>query len=184
MIQVKLFELFEVKNTYQELIEIFSKDRVIKFTNNIIGITYDYSSNNYISILQKVKDLNLRQFIVNSNPFFNMIDFCVKMDFFINNVKFIYPISEESVQFVDDHLERINDTKGKEKVINRNKLFNELDWITSDECIDIKSISIQVSNGVIPIFNEVELYNNGVLLIGDENTLDTVTLMIEEIIKG
>ncbi|KXY39778.1 hypothetical protein AT257_21945 [Bacillus cereus] len=181
MMQLKLFELLDNEETLNELLGIFGRESVVSFSDKIIGINYDYGVNSYIGVLQKVRGLNLRQLIVTSSSFINMIDFCVKEDLFINNIKFIYPVPKENIEYVDDYLEKINAASGSEKRALKVNLFKEIDWITFDECIDVKSISIQMQGVDSPIYIDVELYNNGVLLINDEHVIENVKDLLNNI---
>ncbi|WML43132.1 hypothetical protein [Neobacillus sp. PS3-40] len=183
MMQLKLFELFDTDKTLKELNILFGEQSVIKFSNSIIGITYDYSTNNYIKVLQKVKDLNMRQVIVTSSVFLNVIDYSVKHDLFINDLKFIYPISKEKISYVDKYIELINSTSGLEKDSYKTKLLKEIDWIISDKSIDIKNITIQMQNDDSPIYYNFELYNNGVLLIDDDSILMSATNLMNNILS-
>jgi hypothetical protein len=183
MMQLKLFEMFDTDKTMKELNILFGEQSVINFSTSIIGITYDYSTNNYINVLQKVKDLNMRQVIVTSTAFLNVIEYSVKHNLFINDLKFIYPISKETVSYVDKYIEFINSTSGLEKDSYKTKLFKEIDWIISDKSIDIKNISIQMTNDDSPIYINFELYNNGVLLIDDESILESVINLMNNILS-
>ncbi|MEK5036909.1 hypothetical protein [Sporosarcina sp. FSL K6-3457] len=177
MMQFKLFELLDNESTYNDLISLFGKQAVYKFSNSIIGITYDYGANNYVEILKKVKNFNLRQVIITSSSFLRAINYGVDKDIQINEIKFIYPILPESVIQVQDYIEMINATEGEEKKYNKNKLFKEIDWITSDECIDIKCISFDLKNEE-QLYYKTELYNNGVLLVNDKTIIKNVAEFI------
>ncbi|MFJ5622934.1 hypothetical protein ACIQD3_09385 [Peribacillus loiseleuriae] len=183
MMQIKIFEQFDQTKTYNELLTRFDSNSIIKFNDAIIGVTYDYGANNYVSVLQKVSELNLRHLIINSKTFINMIDYAVSNDLFLKSIKFVDPITVESVEFVNDYLERINGSTDEKKHLNKEKLFNELKWITSDECIDIKSICVQMRGENNPIYTDVELYNNGVLLVNHKRVLKQVISLVKSIIK-
>ncbi|MCM3107666.1 hypothetical protein [Bacillus velezensis] len=180
MLQMKLFELFNNEETFEHLKEIFKEDSLIYFSENIIGITYDYGLNDYVDLLKKVKNLNLRQVIISSSKFMNLIDSCVKGNLFINKLKFIDPIPAESIEYVDDYIQKINRSTGIEKEKSKINLFKEIDWIILDECIDIQFVSLQITDK-IGIYTNVQLYNNGVLLIDDISILSEVTNLIKEI---
>ncbi|PGT73599.1 hypothetical protein [Priestia megaterium] len=180
MMQMKLFELFDTEETLNKLLSIFGEKSVIKFSNEIIGITYDYGANSYIDVLKKVKELNLRQIINTSTMFINTIDYCVNNELFINKINFIYPIQPESTQYLDDYLEKINATTGTEKQENKLKLFKEIDWIISDECIDLQSISFQLVDEK-SLYTDVQFFNNGVLLIDEESVISEVAELIKYI---
>ncbi|MBE7114030.1 hypothetical protein FT641_15895 [Bacillus paranthracis] len=182
MIQLKLFELFNPNDgTAENLLGIFGKEDVIKFSDKYIGIAYDYDKSTYVDILRKTKELNLRQVIVTSRTFFELVNYSIKHDFTLNEIKFVYPIADESVEFVNRYLQEINALVGEEKNNYKQQLFEELDWIVSDECIDIKVLSLHAKFPESPLYIKIELYNNGVLLINSRKILGTMIDMIKQI---
>jgi hypothetical protein len=180
MMQMKLFELFDAEGTFNKVVDTFGKESVIEFSNNIIGITYDYGANSYINVLKKVKDFNLRQVINTSSRFVKVMDYCISNNLYINEINFIYPIPKESVQYLDDYLEKINATFGEEKQANKIRLFKEIDWIISDECIDLQSLSFQFVDDD-GLYRNVQLYSNGLLLLDDKSVIKNVAELIGDI---
>lgn len=180
MMQMKLFELFDT-NDFINLVTEFGEESVVKFSETIIGITYDYGANSYIDLLKKVKDFNLRQVINTSSRFIQLIDYCVDNDLFINKISFIYPIPKESTEYLEDYIENINSSTGAEKLTNKLKFFKEVNWIISDECIDLQSISFQLIEQNSKLYTDVQLYNNGVLLVDDQSVLPEVEKIINTI---
>ncbi|WP_394532806.1 hypothetical protein C1N83_27970 (plasmid) [Priestia aryabhattai] len=178
MMQVKLFELFDTKEAFDKLLLIFEEETIIKFSNKIIGITYNYTDNSYIDVLKKVKDLNLRQVINTSTIFINIINYCVSNSLFINGINFVYPVQEDSIGYLEDYLQKINSAEGLEKQGNKLKLFKEIDWIISDECIDLRSISFEFEK---EMYTKVEFFNNGVILIGNSSVIEEVRNLVRYI---
>jgi hypothetical protein len=168
--QIKLFELFDYEVTIEEIEKVFPSERVIKIHKNVIGITYDYSKNSYRKLLTSIKGINLRQFIVYPNRYINFINNILKQESYIKRISFIEPLPSETFDFVDNYIQKINSTNDiLMKDEYKSELFKELDWITQDISIDIQSISIQIMQDGFPFPTEIELYNNGVLLINTNN---------------
>ncbi|MGE7636065.1 hypothetical protein ACQKMZ_28620 [Bacillus paramycoides] len=66
----------------------------------------------------------------------------------------------------------------------KNRLFNELDWLIYDECIDIEKLSILTKFGNSRLYKKVELYSNGVVTVNSDYVSDEVITLVLSIIKG
>ncbi|USK74793.1 hypothetical protein [Peribacillus frigoritolerans] len=185
MLQLKIFENFSYKEDDLLKIQEFFPNSDVKFFNEkYIGVTYDYGINSYVSLMKRVKKIkNIRQVIVSSNNFFNLINYAIEKDFTISELKFVSQISDESVDFVTGYLDRINSADKNEKNQYKEELFKELDWLIYDECIDIEKISILGEFGETSIYKYVDLYNNGVITIEDKKLSREVEKLILAVVE-
>lgn len=177
--QMKLFETFEDTNiTIEELKQEFDEKNIYEFHSKILGITYDYHGSSYVQLLKKVRNFNIRQVIVTSTNFLKLIDYCVENNVKLNQINFIFPVTKESEEIVNSHLEKINSLSHLDKKMYKDFLFKEIDWIVSDECIDIKYISFDIKDNK-GLYSTVQLYNNGVLI--SEESSESLNALIKEI---
>lgn len=184
MLQIKLFRVFDntKDQTIKDLQEAFGEENIININNNIVGVSYNYSDRGYRYILSKIKNIDVKQFIITSNLFFDLIDYCVNNQLFIKRINFADSIEEEHSEFIREYLSKVN-SRTNNIYENKKFLLDELNWITSDESIDIKttSFTIEKSNNSIRFF-EVELFHNGVIYINNQivlaETIDVLNTII------
>ncbi|MCC0633862.1 MULTISPECIES: hypothetical protein [unclassified Clostridioides] len=170
MIQYKLLEVLD-SYALNELKNEFNNNDIYLFTDNIIGIKYDFSSNSYSDILKRIIGINLRQWTITSTKFLKIIEYAVKNNIFLGSVNFLEFIDDYTIEFIRDQILSINNTNNiDEKETIMHKLFNYLKWLTLDECIDVKSILIKYEVDRFPFNIDVTFFNNGVLYINDETT--------------
>lgn len=186
MLQFKIFELFNFsEEDIKKVQNIFVGNDVILLDENYMVITYDYATNSYIELLKKAKKVeNIRQVILTSKNFFNLINYAVNTNSSISDLKFVSQIPEESIEFVHDYIELINSSMTEKKGEFKNRLFNELDWLIYDECIDIEKLSILTKFGDSRLYKKVELYSNGVVIVNSDCVSDEVKKLVLSIIKG
>ncbi|MCG7313427.1 hypothetical protein MHL30_09560 [Priestia flexa] len=185
MLQLKLFENFScLEDELVEIQETFSDESVIFFNEKYIGVTYNYDTNNYVSLMKKIKKFkNIRQVIMGSSNFFNLINYAIEKDFTISELKFVSQISNESVEFVQEYLEKINSAEKTEKNQFKEELFKELDWLIYDECIDVEKISILGQFGNSPIYRYLDLYNNGVITVDEKEVSSVLNEVVLAVVK-
>lgn len=186
MLQLKLFKIFnkQKKETLDKLHELFGDKNIFIFSDNIVGISYDYEERGYKYVLEKVMELDIQQFIITSNIFMNLISFYVTKKIHIKNIMFVDSIEQEERDFVNSYIEKINSEENVEQRQSlKETLFDELKWITSDECIDIKAIESVVWIANPPVFVSIELVHNGVLLVGNSVILNDLKEIIDSITR-
>lgn len=181
--QYKLFKIFEYDKTREELIKLFNADNIWEINNNLIGISYDYNVNQYRDILNKVYNLNVSQKIITSRTFVKIIKKCVEKEYFLRKIDFIESIPEDVADYIRSNIEKINSNKNIEsKNVFEESIANELNWLRSNDGIDIKSISFRVKDDD-NLKVGVSIYNNGVISVDNNSVLDNITELIQQIIK-
>lgn len=180
MLQFKLFRVYNGESTLTKLGKEFPD--IIHFNDNVIGIPYDYGLNGYRKVLESVKSLPLKQYIVTPESFFKLLNYSIEVGYYINSLSFLESVPPENQEMISYYKREINAEKDlfkKQSIVN--KFFNELNWIVSDESIDIKELSIRVKSQSSPIYVEVDIFNNGVLLFDNESIKDQVVSLIKNI---
>lgn len=180
MLQLKLFRVYNSESTMEKLVEKFPT--IIQFSDNIIGIPYDYGKNGYRKVLETVKDMPVKQYIMTPEKFFKVLNYSIESGYFINSLNFLESVPEENQEIISHYRQLVNAEKDlfkKQAIVS--KFFVELEWIITDESIDIKDLSIRIKSETSPIQVEVSLYNNGVLLIDDEIVKEQVINMMKSI---
>ncbi len=186
MLQFKIFELFNFSEEDLKTAQnVFAGNNLVLLNKKYIAVTYDYATNSYIDLLKKAKKVdNMRQVILTSKHFFNLINYAVSTNSSITELKFVSQIPRESTEFVHDYIELINATKMEEKDKYKDGLFNELDWLIHDECIDIEKVSILTKFNNSRLYKKVELFNNGVIIVNNHSMSEEIKNLVLSIIKG
>ncbi|WP_318506513.1 hypothetical protein [Bacillus sp. T3] len=181
MLQYKIFLVFEMEKTMKLLEDIFGEEILI-FENNIVAIPYDYGKRGYRYVLEKVKDLDVKQFIVTPFNFLKFLELSISNNYHINDISFIESLPHEEQEFINEYKQKLNKTINYlDKSLIMDNLFKELEWLSSDESVDIKSISVRCKNQDSQLLFEIELYNNGVLLVGDISIIEKAKELINYI---
>lgn len=171
MLQYKLLEVLD-ENTLIKINNIFGYKNVINFTDKIIGISYDFDSNTYTDVLRNIVGLNVRQWILTSSRFINIIDYSINNNLDLNSIDFLECVDKKQIENVKLNITRINMSKNQDdKIRIKQRLVNDLNWIMLDQCIDIKSVSLSYTVPYPPFIVELRFFNNGVLYINDETIL-------------
>lgn len=180
MLQLKLFKFYNGELTLSTLNEKFSN--IIQFSSNVIGIPYDYGKNGYRKVLETVKDMPVKQYIITPEKFFKLLNYSIDNGYFINSLNFLESVPSEHQEIISYYRQQVN---AENNIIKKqtiaNKFFTELDWLITDESIDIKNLSLRIKADSSPIQVEVDIYNNGVLLIDNEIIKDKVINLLESI---
>lgn len=180
MLQFKLFKVYNGEPTLDKLDGEFSN--MIRFNNNVIGIPYDYGRNGYRKVLEAVKDLPIKQYIMTPEKFFKVLNYSIELGYHVNSLNFLESVPPEHQEIITYFKQKINaETDISKKQSIANKFFGELDWLITDESIDIKDLSLRIKSDSSPIHVEVDIYNNGVLLFDNESVKDQVVSLIKSI---
>lgn len=180
MLQLKLFKVYSGELTLRALNEKFSN--IIQFSDNVIGIPYDYGKNGYRKVLETVKDMPIKQYIITPEKFFKLINYSINNGYFINSLNFLESVPLEHQEIISHYRQQINvESNIIKKQSIANKFFTELDWIITDGSIDIKDLGLRIKSDLTSIQVEVDIYNNGVLLIDNEIVKDNVINMFKSI---
>lgn len=184
MLQYKLLEILD-KNTYKELENIFGSNNIFKFTDNIVGIKYDYRNVSYADVLKSVVGLNLRQWTMTSSRFLDIIDFSIGNNLNLGPIDFLEFIDDSHIEKIRNSIVEINMAYEKcDKVELKEHLIKNLEWIMLDECIDIKSIVISFTITSPPFNVETRFFNNGVLFVEEEDTLESLKILFQAAFSG
>jgi hypothetical protein len=170
MIQYKLCKIFNENKsqTIKKLNEIYGDANLWFISDNIIGISYDYRDKDYKHILKSILEFKMNQIIITPTIFLQILKYCIDNNYFISQMSFLDSISVEDKEFVDYQVNLLNreeDQLIKEK--QKNILVNELHWLTSDGCIDIRLIEFTIKTKN-ELYSNVTIYSNGVILIDDK----------------
>lgn len=180
MLQFKLFKVFGGEEEINKINSIFPN--MVSFKDNIVGIPYDYGRNGYRQILEEIKNLPVKQYIITPEKFFKLINYSVNEDYFIRSLNFLDSVPLENQQAMDLYRTQINTAQSlmdkKEKV---DKYLSELEWIVSDGSIDIKELGLRIKSQKTQLQVEVTLYNNGVILIDNKDVENQVIELIKSI---
>jgi hypothetical protein len=180
MLQFKLFKVYNGEPTLDKLDGKFSN--IIQFSDNVIGIPYDYGINGYRKVLEAVKDLPIKQYIMTPEKFFKVLNYSIELGYHVNSLNFLESVPQEHQEIISHYKQKINaETDISKKQSIANKFFNELSWIITDESIDIKDLSLRIKPDSSPIYVEVDIYNNGVLLFDNESIKNQVISLIKNI---
>lgn len=180
MLQYKLLEVLD-ENTLITIKTIFGDKNIFSFTDKIIGISYDFESNTYTHVLKNIIGLNVRQWILTSSRFINIINYSINNNLNLNSIDFLDFVDEKQIENVKLNITRINMSKNQDdKIRIKQRLVNDLNWIMLDQCIDIKSVSLSYTVPYPPFIVELRFFNNGVLYISDENILKQTTELFKD----
>lgn len=180
MLQYKLIEVLD-KNTLLKLNNIFGKKNIIKLTDRIVGIYYDFSENTYTDTLRKIVGLNLRQCILTSSRFLNIINYSLDNNLSLSSIDFLECIDENLTKNIKSSITKtklVNDKNEKLKL--KQSLIENLNWIMFDQSIDIQSILISIDVDFFPFTVEVRFFNNGVLYVDDINIIKHLNKLFED----
>lgn len=172
MNQYKLLEVLD-SDTLDKVYNIFGLENVYNFTNQIIAIKYSFDKFTYSDILKNIIGLNLRQWTMTSSRFIDLIEFSVDKNFTIGKIDFLEFVDNSIIEVINNNIVKLNQTKDitlKHQI--KNRIINDLEWITLAECIDIQSIPLICESDLPPFIVEGRFFNNGVLYIDDESSLD------------
>ena len=184
MIQYKLCKVFNENKSeiIKKLDVIYGVENLCFISDNIIGISYVYGSKNYKHILKSIMKLKMSQVIITSNIFTKLLNYSIDNNYFITHISFLDSISVEDKEFVNHQINLLN-REGNliSKVKLKNILNNELQWLTSDGGIDIKSmvLTIKMESG---LYSNISIYNNGVLLIDNVLIMDELIKLIRFVV--
>ncbi|WP_426982786.1 hypothetical protein ACP059_18570 [Bacillus cabrialesii] len=181
VIKLKLYEIAN-KTILSEIQDKFEAENIISFTDRYIGVRYNYSNVNYSYLLNYMRTTRSRQVILNPNKFLKIIQYCLRHNIYIEDLNFVKIVPEDSYEFVQKYLDKINDGTEEIKLLYRDKLFSELDWIVSDEGIDIEDLKIQMEIKDNPIYSNVNFYNNGIITT-TQNVSDELQNLVEFILE-
>lgn len=172
MIQMKFYRIFDKnrKNTLTKLYDNFEQKNVEIINNNIICIYYDYNKINLKTIERKLKNIDIDEFLITNEVFYNIIKIAIQEEYIIQSIK-LTEVFEASQEFINFCLDRIN-YKHESNVVDR--LIYELKWASSEEDVSIKEIALRINNNKFSTY--VQINNNGVILLDDNE--------VWEIIKG
>jgi len=182
MIQFKLFELFHSNEEHTNMINnSFDSERILVFNEKYLGITYDQKYNSYVDLLRKVKEINLlRQVLITPSVFFNILEQAVINEYTIKDLKFISPVPEESFEFVQFYINKLNSgVKNISKTKALDELKGELDWLIYDESIDIEKISFLIGEpDQFKPYIQVEFFNNGIITVNSNEISEELSKLI------
>lgn len=178
MLQLKLFKVYGGEEKLGEVISAFSN--LIKVSDNIVGIPYDYGRNGYRKILEDIRGLNVKQYILTPEKFFKLINLCVSKDYYISSLNFLDSVPKEHQEALDFYRNQINKASTLvDKNDRASKFLSELEWIVSEDSIDIKELTIRIKSEETKLQVDVTFYNNGVILIDNM----TITNQVIELLK-
>lgn len=164
--------------TLQKLGKQF-RNKIYIMSTNKIAIEYDYGINSYKNMLENVDNLRVSQSIITSNKFYSLLKKCIKDSIIIYSIK-LADIFQEDNERISSYINKINkNVKDKAEYINA--LLSELKWYNYNQGIDIKSMEFIIRDKNKPINIRFGLYDNGVLLIDDEEIEEKVFKIIETI---
>lgn len=182
MIQYKLYRIYDEDRdeTLSALNDLFTEEGIFILNSTLIAIEYSDKDLTYRELVNKVRNLNLSQFIITSNYFIDIINYSIKNDYRINEIKFMDSIVTEDMKIINSYLDIINYEKNKlSKKEAITKLYSELNWISREESIDIQQVTIRYKKEKSKIYNSIIINNNGVITIKD-----TTNNMLKNIVRG
>lgn len=178
-IQVKLFQLYQedFDLSISRLLNVFSKEDIVVFKDDIIGIKYDYRLNKLEKVIDKVNNLNLNisEVILTSNRMDKLISLVNNENIILRRIEVSDHCCEDAYQIINKYISEIQ--YGNLDKIN-NLLF-ELTWLNDEEEVFIEKVElILVQNNVQESFT---LYEDGVILIS-QNSLKWVLEILHSIV--
>lgn len=182
LIQYKLYRIYDEDRdeTLSALNDLFTEEGIFILNSTLIAIEYSDKDLTYRELVNKVRNLNLSQFIITSNYFIDIINYSIKNDYRINEIKFMDSIVTEDMKIINSYLDIINYEKNKlSKKEAITKLYSELNWISREESIDIQQVTIRYKKEKSKIYNSIIINNNGVITIKD-----TTNNMLKNIVRG
>ncbi|GGA69509.1 hypothetical protein [Ornithinibacillus halotolerans] len=175
--QLKLFRVFNRESTLPKIDSYFSD--YLTVSDYTVGIPYDYGKNNYKKLLEVMKNMEVKQFIITPEKFFKLLNSSINEGYFLSDIQFLESVPAEHQELITHYKNNINSILNPfEKQSMATKLFSELDWLITDESIDIKKINIRINSDATPIQVDVEIYNNGVILLDDISVKEKVVNLL------
>lgn len=182
MMQYKLIHALD-DMTISQIEEIFKKEDLYFFTQNIIGIKYSLKLNNYSEILKNIVGLNVKQYTFTSYRFKELIQDVFNKNFFLEGIEFIDLVDESiNYDYINKYIFSINNTSdnNKKELISK-EFFKELEWVMVEDCIDIKSISLKISLEEYPFESTIKVFNNGVIYLDSNKVFYELENLISNI---
>lgn len=166
--QYKLYilDLNNIEKTFGKLYQNFTSDEIIKLSENNIAVKYDYLKKDYKYVLEKMSEIPSTQNIITASKFYSLLKYCIREEIFIESIKLADTFKEDNNR-IEKCILKINYNK-QNKQEYTNILLSELKWYNYDEGIDIKSMAFSIKLESKPINIKFYIYNNGVILIDDE----------------
>ena len=183
MFQYKLFKIYykNKEDTIRSINNTFQSDCIWKINDNVIAISYD-NVENYKYILNQVCKLNASQVIVGLSKMVKFLDQIIDDNFIIDEIHFTEIIPLENQKLINNIIKSINSRKDdKEKMNLKNDLFEELKWLTTDGCIDIEHIDIEINQE--SEYKGAKLYINGTIVFEDEHTKLYINSILSEVFR-
>ncbi len=180
--QYKLYilDLDNIKITLSKLYEKFTEAEIVILSENNIAVQYDYDKKDYKYVLEKMNALNATQNIITASKFYTLLKYCISKEIFIESIKLTETFEEDNNR-LEKCISKINYNKENTQEYMQ-MLLSELKWYNYDEGIDIKSMSFSVRIDSKPINVKFYVYDNGVVLLDDEEVSDKVFEVIKVLI--
>lgn len=174
-------KLFHTQNTEECIgkLKILLQDgekRIFSINENVIAADYFGDSHEYINVVKMGKASDLTQFMITSSKFLSIIKYVVMNKYDLEKVDFIYPISEESSNFINAQIGAIYSFDEDKELVKSHlsKLLAEIEWLATDDCIDIKSVSFDYQNPKDGIYRKIVIYSNGVISLNSEEDIEVL----------
>ncbi|WP_393964599.1 hypothetical protein [Exiguobacterium sp. S22-S28] len=182
MLNLKIFSTENSKYSIPELKLKFKEDTFFELSENLIGIEYFGDSHEYIDILKTAKSVGLSQFLFTSKKFLGTINYLVKERFTLEKINFVYPLKDDSKEFVSKQIEGIYAADEKQNLIDKylSNLLAEIEWLAVDGCIDIESISFDYQSQETRLYQRLSIYNNGVAVLASRKDV----LILSKLLKN
>jgi len=165
MVQYKLCTKYNDSpaDLLEHLNQVFGEKYVTKINNTCLAIEYNYNDMDYKVLLSHIVELQIGQRIVTSDIMFFLLKKFLENYIVLKEIKFIDTVNADDNKLIEKYIRNLYITKETEEYENAKNLFlQELEWIVSDESIDIISITLNINKGKKN--HEVQIFNNGVVL--------------------
>lgn len=178
--QYKLYVLDKssYSETMSKLYERYKSDSIIEVDKNRIAIEYDYSNISYRQLIESMNEYRTTQYILTTSKFIKLMKSCIQSNILINEIVLSEMLKDESIR-INKYIRKINTKVDKDKYIKY--LFDEIEWLSYEEGIDIQSMSYKIKSSKAPIYINFSVLNNGVILIDNEIIIPDVIEVIKMI---
>ncbi|MDQ0150029.1 hypothetical protein ACFO6R_08430 [Eubacterium multiforme] len=173
--KIYILDSSNFEQTLNYLYKKFGKDKIVLLSGNKIAIQYDYNLYDYKYLLEEMNKFPATQYIITANKFLNLLKSCMKKNLIIDEIRLI-DIFKDDNEMLLKLISQINYNSSNNLKEN---LLDELNWLKSNEGIDIKYMSFRMQSDDKPIKIKFSLYDNGLLIIDDSKILDKVLEVIK-----
>lgn len=162
-IQIKLYKVFDnnKEDTLSKLYNYLDQDRIYEINKNIIAIRYDYTKYPLRRVKKILEKIEAEEVLIINEIFYSILSKSIKSKYIIQNINLRDSVQDFN-EIIKESIDNI-DYVGEQMQDSIDNLIYELDWVSSEEYIDINDITIRIENE--GILTPLSINRNGEILL-------------------